>query len=279
MTYSSLMVHLDLGVSNEALLQLTADMAERFGAGVLGIAAGQPVQMQIMYGNGYMSAEGMEQDRALVANQAAEVEDRFRAVMRNRTHSLQWRSTISYMELTNWVADQARGADLLLMASRPDDPRSGSTKRLDIDDLVMRLGRPLVVVPPSVAALDLEHVVIGWKDTRETRRAVLDALPLLRSAGQVTVVEIVEDAEEMASARLHLAEVVAWLGGHGVVAEAVTEPLSGGPAAQLEAAAAVKHAGLLVIGAYGHNRLREWVLGGMTRDALRHPARCSFMSH
>jgi len=278
MTYSSLMVHLDLGVSNEALLQLTADMAERFGAGVIGIAACQPVQLQIMYGNGYMSADGIEQDRALVESQAAEVEDRFRTVMR-RAPKLQWRSTISYMELTNWVADQARGADLLLMASRPDDPRSGSMKRLDIDDLVMRIGRPLIVVPPSVAALDLEHVVIGWKDTRETRRAVLDALPLLRSAGQVTVVEIVEDAEEMALARLHLAEVVAWLERHGVAAEAIAEPLSGGAAAQLEAAAAVKHAGLLVIGAYGHNRLREWVLGGMTRDALRHPARCSFMSH
>lgn len=91
--------------------------------------------------------------------------------------------------------------------------------------------------------------------------------------------EIVEDAEEMASARLHLAEVVAWLEGHGVAAAAIAEPLSGGVAAQLEAAAAAKGAGLLVIGAYGRNRLREWVLGGITRDALRHSARCSFMSH
>lgn len=277
MTYSSLMVHLDLGVSNEALLQLTAGMAERFGAGVLGVAAQQP--MQIMYSDGYMSADVIEQDRAVVEQQAAEAEDRFRAVMHNRAPQLQWRSTISYMQVTGWVADQARGADLLLVASQPDESRSDSMRRLDIGDLVMRIGRPLVVVPPSIEALDLEHVVIGWTDTRETRRAVLDALPLLRSAGHVTVMEIVEDTEEMASTRLHLAEVVAWLEGHGVTAEAVAEPLSGGVAAQLEAAAAAKHAGLLVIGAYGHNRLREWVLGGITRDALRHPARCSFMSH
>jgi nucleotide-binding universal stress UspA family protein len=150
---------------------------------------------------------------------------------------------------------------------------------MDISDLVMRLGRPIVVVPPSIDELSLEHVVVGWKDTRETRRAVLDALPLLRNAGQVTVMEIVEDPEALASTRQHLAEVTSWLTGHGVAAHPSAELLSASATAELEAAAAARNAGLLVIGAYGHNRLREWVLGGVTRDALRHPARCSFMSH
>lgn len=277
MNYSSLMVHLDLGVSNETLLQLTADLAERFGAGVIGVTAYQP--MQIMYGDGYMSGDVIEQDRAIVEEQAKQAEDRFRTVMHNRVPKLQWRSNIGYMQLADCIADQARGADLLLMAPAPAGPRSESDRRVDISDLVMRLGRPLVVVPVSISTLDLEHVVIGWKDTRETRRAVLDALPLLRHAGQVTVMGIVEDAEDMASTRLSLAEVVTWLAGHGVAAQAVAEPLCGDAAPQLEAAAATRQAGLLVIGAYGHNRLREWVLGGMTRDTLRHPSRCSFMSH
>ena len=277
MTYSSLMVHLDLGISNEALLQLTADMAERFGAEVIGVTAYQPIP--IMYGDGYMSGDVIEQDRADIETQAKEAENRFRTVMHNRVSKLQWRSTVGYMQLADCIADQARGADLLLMAPSPAGPRSESDRRADIGDLVMRLGRPLVVAPASVDRLDLEHVVIGWKDTRETRRAVLDALPLLRNAGQVTIMEVVEDAEEMASTRLHLAEVVSWLARHGIAADAVAELLSDGAAAQLEAAAAARHAGLLVIGAYGHNRLREWVLGGITRDALRHPARCSFMSH
>ena len=165
------------------------------------------------------------------------------------------------------------------MAPDPNQSRSESARRIDIGDLVMRLGRPLIVVPPATEALDLEHVVVGWKDTRETRRAVLDALPLLRTAGHVTVMEIVEETEDLASTRLHLAEVTTWLAGHGVAAEASAELLSGSTSAQLEAAAAARNAGLLVIGAYGHNRLREWVLGGMTRDAVRHPGRCSFLSH
>lgn len=277
MNYSSLMVHLDLGVSNDALLELTADLAERSGAAVIGITAYQP--MQIMYGDGYMSADLIDEDRAEIDRQGKEVEDRFRTVMHNRVPKLQWRSTIGYLQLAECVADQARDADLLLMTPEPRGDGWEAARRMDAGDLVMRVGRPVIVVPPSIDALNLEQVVIGWKDTRETRRAVLDALPLLWRAECVTIVEIVEDAEKMASTKLHLAEIVAWLAGHGVAADAVAEPLSGNAAEQLEAAATARRAGLLIIGAYGHNRLREWVLGGVTRDALRHPTRCSFVSH
>ena len=277
MTYSSLMVHLDLGISNEALLQFTAEIAERFNAGVIGVTAYQP--MQISYGDGYMSGDVIELDRADVETQRAEAEDRFRTVLHNRASKLQYRSTIGTMQLADWIANEARAADLLLVAPEPKTTVFDYSRRVDIGDIVMRIGRPIMVVPPSVDTLDLEHVIVGWKDTRETRRAVLDALPLLRGAGQVTVVEIVEDAEALAAAHTHLGEVVAWLQGHGVVADCITEPSSDDDAIRLEAITMEKHAGLLVIGAYGHNRLREWVLGGMTRDTLRHPTRCSFLSH
>ncbi len=276
MNYSSLMVHLDLGVSNEALLQLTAEMAGRFGAGVIGVTAYQP--MQIMYGDGYVPGTALEEDRAEIERQGKEAEERFRTAMHNRVPTIRWSSTVGYMQLADCVADQARGADLLLVAPEPRDG-SEAGRRLDVGDLMMRLGRPLIVVPRAIDALNLKRVVIGWKDTRETRRAVLDALPLLRSAGHVTIMQILENAEEMAATRRNLEEIVVWLAGHGVVADAIAEPLSGSASAQLETAAADRHAGLLVIGAYGHSRLREWALGGVTRDALQRPVRCSFMSH
>ena len=277
MTYSRLMVHLDLGVSNETLLQFTAGMAERFDAGVIGVTAYQP--MQISYGDGYMSGDVIEQDRADIETQRSEAENRFRTVLHNRAPKLQYRSTIGTMQLADWIANEARTADLLLVAPEPKGAMFDTSRRVDIGDIVMRIGRPILVVPPSVGALDLDRVIVGWKDTRETRRAVLDALPLLRSAGQVTAVEIVEDAGELAAARAHLGDVVGWLQGHGVVADFIVEASSGDDALRLEAITAEKQAGLLVIGAYGHNRLREWVLGGMTRDTVRHPTRCSFLSH
>ena len=71
----------------KTLLHLTADMAERFGAGVIGITAYQP--MQIMYGDGYMSGDVIEQDRAVIEGKGAAAEDRFRTVMHNRVPKLQ----------------------------------------------------------------------------------------------------------------------------------------------------------------------------------------------
>lgn len=278
MTYSSLMVHLDLGVSNEALLQLTAEMAERYEAAVIGITAFQP--MQIAYGDGYMSGDVIEEDRTIIERQQEEAQDRFQTVLHNRASSLEWRSTIGYLQLADWIARQARAADLLLFAPEPKDSVFDASRRAEMGDVLMRIGRPVMVVPPSAAALDLKQVLIGWKDTGETRRAVWDALPLLRRAGEVTVVEIVEGRDELAATQTILAEVVAWLRGHGVTAQARAELQDeDGSAAQLAAIAADMQAGALVIGAYGHNRLREWILGGVTRDTLRHPARCSLLSH
>ena len=211
--------------------------------------------------------------------QGAQAEHRFRTAMHNRVPNLQWRSTIGYQPLADWAAAQARAADLLLMAPIPSASSFDSTRRVGMADLLMLLGRPLIVVPPASHRLDLEHAVIGWKDTREARRAVLDALPLLCRAARTTVVEIVENTGEVEAAQARLTDVVTWLQGHDVTADFIAEACAENATARLHAIAAEKQAGLMVVGAYGHSRLREWVLGGMTRQILRHPATCSFLSH
>ena len=85
--------------------------------------------------------------------------------------------------------------------------------------------------------------------------------------------------KELFDARGRLQDVVAWLKGHGIAAKAVAAPTAGNDATHLDAIAREHGAGLLVAGAYGHNRLREWVLGGVTRDLLLRPGRCSLVSH
>jgi nucleotide-binding universal stress UspA family protein len=142
----------------------------------------------------------------------------------------------------------------------------------------MRAGRPVLIVPAGAKTIDLEDVVVGWRDRRETRCAVADALPLLRLAERVTVVEIEADAE-LTEARARLDDVVAWLGRHGVAAKALAAPASGVDVVMLEATAREQHAGLLVAGAYGHSRLLEWVFGGVTCDLLLHPGLCTLLSH
>jgi nucleotide-binding universal stress UspA family protein len=97
-------------------------------------------------------------------------------------------------------------------------------------------------------------------------------------AGRVTVEETATK-NAMAEARGHLADVVGWLGWHGVEARSVAVLSAGDDVVRPEAIAAEQGADLLVAGAYGHSRVREWVLGGMTRDLLLRAGRAALVSH
>src|SRR5260370_16080547 len=95
-------------------------------------------------------------------------------------------------------------------------------------------GRPLLVVPDACNWLDLRSVLIAWKDTAEARRAVADALPLLRKATDVTVVEIVEEPADRTAALSPVKDVAAWLSRHGVSASAQVPEECGEAGALLE---------------------------------------------
>ena len=140
--------------------------------------------------------------------------------------------------------------------------------QVDPSGLVMQVGRPLLVVPETCNWLDLRSVLVAWKDTAEARRAVLDALPLLRRSTEVTIVEIVEDEADRAAAVLRVEDVVAWLSRHGVLASQQVPGQCGDAATQLERVASDVGAGVVIAGAYGHSRLSEWILGGVTRRLI-----------
>jgi nucleotide-binding universal stress UspA family protein len=142
----------------------------------------------------------------------------------------------------------------------------------------LQAGRPVLVVPGAANKLNLDRIVVGWKDTREARRAVFDALPFLKKAAHVTVVELAEE-EELAEAHKHVKDVGGWLKQHGVIAECIALHSAGDEASQLKAIAHKQSAHAIVAGAYGHSRLREFVFGGVTRDLLQCADLCSLMSH
>lgn len=116
---------------------------------------------------------------------------------------------------------------------------------------------------------------IFWKSTSG---AAVDALPLFKKAGHVLVVEIAAE-EDLAEARARLKDVAGWLRRHGVSAETLASSSHGEDSAQLRAMAREHAADVVVAGAYGHSRLREWALGGVTRDLLLRTERCSLLSH
>lgn len=144
----------------------------------------------------------------------------------------------------------------------------------------MALGRPVLIVPPVPARPPHgTAAVVAWKDCREAQRAVSSALPLLKASALTHVIEICA-AEGMDAARIRTTDVAAFLGQHGIVARAqVLQDDGGGRSSQILKYADDHQAGLMVAGGYGHARLREWVLGGVTHGLLATAPVCLLLSH
>ncbi len=280
MSYRTLLVHLQIGCPNAGLLNIAGDLAQRYGAGVVGIAAGRPMDVGVTDGFSagavYISGETVQADRDELDREIAVAEAEFRAALNGRAEAVEWCSSVTFETLSDCLVRQARSADLIL--SNMSTPGSDPTRRVDTGDLVMRAGRPVLIVPRNLKSLGLDHVLIAWKDTREARRAVADALPLLKKAAKVTIHEVARD-DDLDSARAHVNDVKTWLARHGIGALASVSACAGEDAAHLDAIAAEAQADVVVAGIYGHNRMREWVFGGVTRDLLLREHRCALVSH
>ena len=186
----------------------------------------------------------------------------------------EWRGSFNFPREV--IAREARAADLVVIGSRPAADDVSDT--FDPGEVLLTAGRPVLISPQSHAALSARRILIAWKDTRETRRAVQSALPFLQQAEHVTLVEVAEDLLE-AQAQAHLADVEAYLSRHGIKVgvKAVLKP-HGAIAHQLTTAAADNRADLIVAGAYGHTRLGEWIFGGATRGLLHTSKLCCLFS-
>ena len=276
MTFASIMVHMVVGSPNAGVLRVAAALAARTKARVVGIAASAP--MPVVYAECYSNEGAIDADLAELVAGTDEAEAHFRAAMAGADGDVTWRSMIQDVPLSDYVAREARAADIVVTGAEPGWFTANSSHCLITSDLVIQVGRPLMIASEAADAPDLQSVVVAWKDTRESRRAIADALPLLALAARVCVVEI-SGKDEVAAARGRLADVVEWLQVHGVAAEGLAVASAGDDAAQLRAFAHDRQAGVVVAGAYGHVRLREWVFGGVTRDLLLRPDRCSLVSH
>jgi nucleotide-binding universal stress UspA family protein len=274
MNYKTVMVGLALDRPNNACLRVAGDIAERFGARIIGAAASD-LRPPMYFAEGAVAQNLLDEEAAAVERRLSELEAEFRAAVEKRATVVEWRSARALP--VPHMLQQARAADILVVGARPEvlvDPCAAP----DPSDLLMQLGRPLVVVPQAAEWLDLRSVLIAWKDVREARRAAFDALPILAAATEVTVAEIPEQDGRRADALAHVADVAAWLQGHGIAAHTVVPEQAGGATAQIENIAAHIGAGVVIAGAYGHSRLREWVLGGVTRHLTTESRRCAFLS-
>jgi nucleotide-binding universal stress UspA family protein len=276
MTYKTLLVHLDLNGDNEGLLKITSDLAGRFNAKVIGIAAAQPIQP--LYDEGFAAADIATEHRNEVEKEIAACKMQFLQALEPRMSQVEWRSAVTLEPLADYIAAEARCADLIITGKDIGGFPADNSRRVNIGDLAIKAGRPILIVPQGIASLSLQHVFVAWKDTREARRAVVDALPLLEAAGRAGVLEVTsEDDYDDAKARVR--DVGRWLETHGVSAMPRAVGTKSIEMGYLHAELLSLKCDLLVAGAYGHNRLGERVFGGVTQDVLLDPDFCVLLSH
>ena len=179
------------------------------------------------------------------------------------------------------ISTSARYADLLVMGQPDPETVDGPDERDFPDRAILASGRPTLMIPyagsfPTVGS----HAVVAWNATRESTRAVVDALPLLQRAKKVTI--IVGDAKPGAGGHGETpgADIALYLARHGLSVDVSQEQTAGiDVGSLLLSRIADLGADLLVMGAYGHSRLRELVLGGVTRTILTEMTVPVLMSH
>jgi nucleotide-binding universal stress UspA family protein len=273
MSYATLMVYVNVDRISKALVGVAVDLADKFAAKLIGLSALAIVPPVVAEGVVVVD-HASELEVAQMKTTLAEAGDDFRAAAGTKIEA-EWRSALEIP--TDTLIREARCADLIIIEK---SGRSINFYRApDPGTAMMGAGRPFLVVPGGIKTLAAEHILIGWKDTREARRAIRDALPFLGQAELVTIVEICESDQKQA-ARHRIDDVVLYLARHKVRAEGRVETrLMASGAEQITRFAEDEGADLLVTGAYGHSRLNEWVFGGMTHDLLASSPICCLMSH
>jgi len=274
MSFKEILVYADTDKQNAARLAAAADIARKFQAHLVALHVKTPPYIPVELGAGVPAdliawQEKYQQDEAAKAKKA--VDD-----LRQKSGlDIEWRE--AYGEMAGTALLHSRYADLLVVSQSalPDDEPQDT----DIlpEALVVGSGRPVLMFPRYNSAKTLgENVLIAWKRTRESTRAVHDALPLLKLAKKVTVMEVNPEDEAHPAG----AEIAHHLARHGVkveVASITAKDIDTGDA--ILSRAADVGADLLVMGGYGHSRLREFAFGGVTLHILRHMTIPAFMAN
>lgn len=274
MSYAALMVHVGTERDWSQRVAVAADLAVRFDAALIGIA-GYLASPAFAINDAAADQGPPGADwRKLEEGRLAELGEKFRAAARHVRHP-EWRGLLDYPRTL--VPREARAADLLVVGQQrvAGDPYFS----LNPGIAVLRAGRPVLVVPEDVGSLAARRVVVAWKDTRESRRAVCDALPLLREAEEVMIVEVCEHGEE-AQSESHVKDVSDYLVRHKVIVAAKAFlHTKQSVAAEILRFARDEGSDLIVTGGYGRSRLGEWIFGGVTRDLLADSPVCCLFSH
>jgi nucleotide-binding universal stress UspA family protein len=281
MTYKDLLVVLDADQSTRERISLATTLAAGFDAHLAGLYVAMPPARRAEYAlldigildipytsNPETGREQAEATRAL-----------FEEVTARHAVSAEWRSASGYP--AGIAAVHGRYSDLIIVGQLDAYDTQADLLRARPEEVAMLAGRPVLVVPYAGHFDRIgRRVVIGWDASREAARAVKDAMPLLAKAESVTVLTIDAEQNPGGHGEIPGADIALHLARHGVKAQVERTVSAGiGVGNTLLSQAADLQADLLVMGAYGHSRVRELLLGGTTRTVLASMTLPVLMAH
>jgi len=277
MALKTILVHLADDADAPARVAIAQALAKAHGAHLTALFISRPLDLPVeITGRGaslvYLEDSAAERDAL-----ARSLEAEFRATCEARGLSHDW--IVEDSEHLDTLARHAHAADLIVVSRGPNRHLEDRVRLRLAEELVMVTGLPILILPPGFLApaeVIGQRILIGWKPNREAVRAVRDALPLLQRAQRVLLATVRPTSED-AIATL---EVAQYLARQEVTVETLDlAEAPGGIGETLLDAAAAHGCDLLVAGAYGHSRLREVLLGGVTRSLFRSATLPLLLSH
>jgi nucleotide-binding universal stress UspA family protein len=276
MSYKTILVHIDSGKNCAKRLEVATNLAKKHDACLVGLHAFFPYAPP-----GYIMAHMGAEIMVAQKKAAAEEMTRTEKVFRSQTMSLglertEWHT--AYDDPVYAMSLHSRYADLVVISQGDSSDGSGVDMNFP-ERLVLAADRPVLILPNTGDFASIgKRIIVAWNATQEATRAITNAIPFLRLADKVYFITInpISDKNET----IPCADIVNYLTRHGVRLE-VEEHHDAkiGIGNELLSRAADLSADLLIMGCYGHSRVREWVLGGATSTILESMTIPVLMSH
>jgi len=275
--YKTILVHVDAGKTASQTLEVALQIGAQFEARVAALHALSTVPAPTYaYEGAQVVHEAQRQARAAMRTAARRAYDE--SVRRTGYENVEWRE--SPADALEAFAVQARYADLVVVGQRNPEDASGVDEGF-ARGLPLAAGRPVLVVPYAFERRPVgRHVLVAWNASREAARAVSDALPILRRASHVHVVSVSPVTSAAAHGEEPGADIALYLTRHGikVTASRLDAPDIDAGGLLLSRTFDLS-ADLIVMGAWGHSRAREYILGGATRTIFESMTVPVLMAH
>lgn len=273
MSFKSILVHVEPPPGGAYRLSCAVDLADRFGATLLGVGAEAIQPLGAADPFGVMGPSWVESLRTAQDQHLAAAEGEFRRVAGSRPAL--WRSCFGVP--SEALAQYARAADLIVVGDTKAGDAEDPFHRVDRGELLLTGGLPVLSGPSGLDRVSAKRILLAWKNTRESRRAIHDAMPFLIVAAEVLVYAVAERG--LADVQVEVDDVVAALCRHGVNARGECAEPQGRTSKQILDRVARLTGDLVVAGGYGRSRLGEWVFGGVTQDLLKQQRCFVLLSH